>query len=45
MSNSQTMKAISFYYNFPLSHPESFIDLEIEKPVPTGRDLRVEVSV
>lgn len=44
MSSSQTMKAVGIYRYLPLTDPESLIDLEIDKPVPTGRDLLVEVK-
>ncbi|AJY75148.1 zinc-binding alcohol dehydrogenase family protein [Paenibacillus beijingensis] len=44
MSNRQTMKAVGFYRYVPLTDPESLVDLEIEKPVPAGRDLLVEVK-
>ncbi|WP_141430516.1 zinc-binding alcohol dehydrogenase family protein [Bacillus sp. 03113] len=44
MSNHQTMKAVGFYRSLPLSDPESLMDIEIEKPIPTGRDILVEVK-
>ncbi|WP_025333128.1 zinc-binding alcohol dehydrogenase family protein [Paenibacillus sabinae] len=45
MSNSkQTMKAVGLYKYLDISQPESLIDLEIEKPVPAGRDLLVKVG-
>src|SRR6266487_1302745 len=37
------MKAIGFYHPLPLTDPESLIDLEIATPLPTGRDLLVNV--
>lgn len=43
MSSNQTMKAIGFYRYLPVSDQESLVDLEIEKPLPTGRDILVEV--
>lgn len=44
MSTPETMKAVGFYRFLPLSDPESLIDLELEKPVPTGRDILVRVK-
>lgn len=44
MSNRQTMKAIGFYRFLPLTDPESLIDLVMEKPIPTGRDILVNVK-
>lgn len=39
------MKAIGFYRSdLPISDPESLMDLEVEKPVPTGKDLLVRVK-
>ena len=38
------MKAVGFYRSLPIEHEESLIDLEIEKPTPTGRDLLVQVK-
>jgi len=38
------MKAIGFYRYLPIEHEESLIDLEIEKPKPTGHDLLVQVK-
>ena len=37
------MKAIGFRQHLPIDHPESLLDLEIEKPSPGPRDLLVEV--
>jgi NADPH2:quinone reductase len=37
------MKAIGLYRYLPIDDPESLLDLEIEKPVPGGRDLLVQV--
>ena len=37
------MKAIGLYRYLPIDNPESLVDLEIEKPVPSGRDLLVQV--
>ncbi|MCD9024776.1 zinc-binding alcohol dehydrogenase family protein [Cohnella silvisoli] len=44
MSNNQKMKAVGAYRYLDLSDPESLVDLFIEKPIPTGRDLLVEVK-
>ncbi|UUZ82898.1 zinc-binding alcohol dehydrogenase family protein [Paenibacillus sp. P26] len=44
MNSTQTMKAVGFYRTLPLSDPESLVDLELKKPVPTGRDLLVAVK-
>ena len=38
------MKAIGLYRYLPIDHPESLLDLEIETPKATGRDLLVEVK-
>ena len=38
------MKAVGFYRSLPIEHEESLVDLEIEKPTPTGRDLLVQVK-
>lgn len=38
------MKAVGLYRSLPIDHPESLIDLELEKPIPTGRDLLVTVK-
>ena len=44
MINHQKMKAVGAYRYLPISDPESLVDLYIEKPIPTGRDLLVEVK-
>lgn len=45
MTNRQLMKAVGFYRSdLPLSDPESLMDLELEKPVPKGKDLLVRVK-
>jgi NADPH2:quinone reductase len=41
--SKQMMKAIGLYKYLPIDHPESLVDLEVEKPRPTGRDLLVKV--
>jgi NADPH:quinone reductase len=38
------MKAIGLYHYLPIDNPESLLDLEIEKPTPTGHDLLVNVK-
>lgn len=38
------MKAVGLYRYLPIGDPESLIDLEVEKPVPAGRDLLVKVK-
>ncbi|MFC5470969.1 zinc-binding alcohol dehydrogenase family protein [Cohnella suwonensis] len=38
------MKAIGYYRTLPITDPEYLMDLEVEKPVPTGRDLLVSVK-
>ncbi|EPZ43221.1 MULTISPECIES: zinc-binding alcohol dehydrogenase family protein [Alicyclobacillus] len=40
----QTMKAVGLYRYLPITDEESLIDLEVEMPVPTGRDILVEVK-
>lgn len=39
----ETMKAVGLYKYLPIDHPESLIDVELDKPVPTGKDLLVKV--
>ncbi|BCG57267.1 zinc-binding alcohol dehydrogenase family protein [Paenibacillus sp. URB8-2] len=43
-SSKQTMKAVGLYKYLEIADPESLIDLDIEKPVPAGRDLLVKVN-
>lgn len=38
------MKAVGFYRYLPADHPESLLDLDVGKPVPTGHDLLVKVE-
>jgi NADPH2:quinone reductase len=38
------MKAIGLHKYLPIDHPESLIDVEVEKPQPSGRDLLVQVK-
>jgi NADPH2:quinone reductase len=37
------MKVVSYHRSFPISDPESFLDLEAAAPIPGPRDLLVEV--
>jgi NADPH2:quinone reductase len=38
------MKAVGYYQSLPIDKAESLVDLELPKPVPSGRDLLVEVK-
>jgi zinc-binding alcohol dehydrogenase family protein len=38
------MKAIGLYRYLPISNPESLLDIDLPKPVPSGRDLLVHVK-
>ncbi|HJS38067.1 MAG TPA: zinc-binding alcohol dehydrogenase family protein [Burkholderiales bacterium] len=38
------MKAVGHYQYLPIDRPESLVDVEIEAPRPSGRDLLVEVK-
>jgi NADPH:quinone reductase len=38
------MKAVALYRYLPIDDPESLIDVELPKPVPTGRDILVKVE-
>jgi len=38
------MRAVGYKRSLPIDQPEALIDLEIEKPAPTGRDLLVQVK-
>ncbi|WP_068621339.1 zinc-binding alcohol dehydrogenase family protein [Paenibacillus tuaregi] len=40
----EKMKAVGLFQYLPIEDPNSLIDAEIEKPVPTGRDLLVKVK-
>ncbi|MCI0768103.1 zinc-binding alcohol dehydrogenase family protein [Bacillus sp. TL12] len=44
MNQKQLMKAVGATRYLPITHPESLLDLQIEKPVPTGRDILVKVK-
>ena len=37
------MKAIGYQQSLPINNPEALTDIELPKPVPTGRDLLVKV--
>lgn len=37
------MKAIGYLKSLPIDHPESLIDIELERPIPAGHDLLVAV--
>jgi NADPH:quinone reductase len=43
-SPKRTMKAIGLYKYLPIDDPDSLIDVEIEKPQASGRDLLVQVK-
>ncbi|WP_250502174.1 zinc-binding alcohol dehydrogenase family protein [Caballeronia sp. AZ7_KS35] len=38
------MKAIGLTCYLPISNPESLVDIELDKPTPTGRDLLVKIE-
>ncbi len=38
------MKAIGLYRSLPLTDPESLVDLQLERPVPQGHDILVNVK-
>lgn len=38
------MKAVGLYHYLPITNPESLVDVEIDKPSPSGRDLLVRVE-
>lgn len=37
------MKAVAYQKNLPIDHPDALADMTLPEPVPTGRDLLVEV--
>ncbi|TCN01336.1 zinc-binding alcohol dehydrogenase family protein [Paenibacillus sp. BK033] len=41
---TEKMKAVGLYKYLPIEHPESLMDIELEKPKPTGKDLLVRVK-
>lgn len=43
MTSQETMKAVGLLRYLPIEHPESLIHVDIEKPVPTGKDLLIKV--
>ncbi|WP_036132465.1 zinc-binding alcohol dehydrogenase family protein [Lysinibacillus sphaericus] len=40
----EKMKAVGLYQYLPINHPQSLVDLHIEKPSTSGRDLLVRVK-
>ncbi len=38
------MKAVAFFRPLPIDHPESLVDIALDKPAPAGRDLLVKVA-
>lgn len=38
------MRAVGYYRSLPIDHAEALVDLEIERPTPSGRDLLVKVE-
>jgi len=38
------MKAVGFTHYLPIENPDSFLDIELEKPTPAGRDILVSVK-
>src|SRR2546421_55996 len=40
----EAMRAVGYKRSLPIDQAESLIDIEIDKPVPQGRDLLVEVK-
>jgi len=38
------MKAVAFKQYLPIDDPESFIDIDMSKPEPTGHDIQVAVK-
>ena len=38
------MKAIAVYEALPASDPNCFVDVELDTPVPTGRDILVRID-
>lgn len=37
------MKAVGLHQYLPIDHPDSLLDLQLERPVPSGRDLLVQI--
>jgi NADPH2:quinone reductase len=44
MTSQETMKAVGLFRYLPIDHPESLIHVDIEKPLPTGKDLLIKVK-
>lgn len=42
--SQEMMKAVGLHHYLPIEDPNSLIDAVIEKPVPTGRDLLIQVK-
>lgn len=42
--SKEKMRAVGLYKYLPVEDPQSLLDLEVEKPVPTGKDLLVKVK-
>ncbi|MGO4893935.1 zinc-binding alcohol dehydrogenase family protein [Flavobacterium sp. W21_SRS_FM6] len=38
------MKAVAYFSSLPISQPEALVDVEMDKPVPAGRDLLVKIE-
>lgn len=38
------MKAVGYMKPLPINHPEALLDIEVDTPIPTGRDLLVRVK-
>jgi NADPH:quinone reductase len=43
-TTNSTMKAVALHRYLPIDHPESLIDVTLQRPVPQGRDLLVAVK-
>lgn len=43
LATTATMKAVALTRYLPIDDPEAFLDLELPRPVPQGRDILVEV--
>lgn len=44
MMSTKQMKAVGLLNYLPIEHPESLLDVMIDAPVPTGRDLLIRVK-
>jgi NADPH:quinone reductase len=38
------MQAVAFFRPLPIDHPDSLVDITLEKPAPAGRDLLVKIA-